>query len=91
MDWKESDLDEIVAGRLKESATLEYKDSRSLGKLESQWIEMCKDVSAFANSEGGILIYGIQERNNLPVAVDNGVDPAVIRKEWIEDILQSHT
>jgi Putative DNA-binding domain len=89
-EWEETDLDEIVREGLKESSTLEYKDSRALGKRDGQWTEMCKDVSAFANSDGGILVYGIQERDHKPVAVDEGVDPAALTKEWIENILHVH-
>jgi hypothetical protein len=86
-DWDETDLDEIVTEELPESSTLEYKDSRALGKQDEKWIEMCKDVSAFANGDGGLLVYGIQEKDHKPVCVDNGVDPSAITKEWIENIL----
>jgi hypothetical protein len=89
-EWQESDFDEIVRDGITESSTLEYKDSRALGNLDPQWTEMCKDVSAFANADGGMLIYGIQERDHRPVAVDEGVDPAIITKEWIENTLHVH-
>ena len=51
--------------------------------------EIAKDVSAFANSAGGRLIYGIVEANNLPISIDGGADPASITREWIENTIIS--
>jgi hypothetical protein len=73
-----------------ESATLEYKDSRALGNTDHQKNEMFKDVSAFANSAGGILIYGMKESGHLPIGTDDGVDPTKITREWIENVLMAN-
>jgi hypothetical protein len=89
-DWEESDLDELYRGEIMESATLEYKDSRALGNTDHQKSEMFKDVSAFANSAGGILIYGMKESGHLPTGTDDGVDPARISREWIENVLMAN-
>jgi Putative DNA-binding domain len=89
-DWEEQDLDDLHQGQIMESLTLEYRDSRALGNHDHQKSEMFKDVSAFANSAGGILIYGMKERGNLPIGTDDGVDPAQIKREWIENILTSN-
>jgi predicted HTH transcriptional regulator len=53
--------------------------------------ELCKDVSAFANSAGGVIIYGIKEdsiNDHLPVEIEP-IDRRVISKEWVEQIIQS--
>lgn len=47
--------------------------------------ELSKDVSAFANSDGGILIYGVIEKDNVAVKIDDGYDPNIVKREWIED------
>jgi predicted HTH transcriptional regulator len=59
-----SDLDRLIADDIQESLTLDYKDARALGKTDPQRNELCKDVSAFANSAGGQIIYGIQEKGH---------------------------
>lgn len=50
---------------------------------------MSKDVSAFANSAGGVIIYGVIEDNHLPIKIDVGYDPADITKEWLEQVINS--
>jgi predicted HTH transcriptional regulator len=79
-DWEEGDLDELHRGEIMESSTLEYKDSRALGNTDHQKNEMLKDVSAFANAAGGILIYGMKESGHLPTGTDDGVDPVKISR-----------
>lgn len=73
-----------------ESLHLDYKDSRSFeGFQDKQKNELSKDVSAFANSDGGVLVVGIRERDNKPLAVDEGLDPATVRREQIEQVIHS--
>lgn len=87
--WTLDQLNELIENQIQESLTLDYKDSRSLGKNDGKKNEISKDVSAFANSAGGVIIYGIQEENHLPKCIDEGVDPNEISKEWIEQIIDS--
>jgi hypothetical protein len=86
------DLDILVAQDIQESLTLDYKEARSLGKGSSERNELCKDVSAFANSAGGQIVYGIEEKNRHPVRVQeaDGVDSGVITREWIEQVIDSN-
>lgn len=80
------DLENLIAEGITESLTLEYKGSPALAKDSKSRDELCKDVSAFANSAGGQIIYGIEEDKNVPTKLDEGADPS-ITKEWIEQIL----
>jgi Schlafen, AlbA_2 len=87
-----SDLERLIADDIQESLTLEYKDAAALGKSSPQRSELCKDVSAFANSAGGQIIYGIQEKDRHPVRVQeaDAVDLADITREWIEQVIDSN-
>lgn len=88
---KKADLQRLVDERLEESLTLDYKASPSLSRDGKNPEELCKDVSALANSAGGQLIYGIEEDKTAgkPSKVDDGVIDPKITKEWIEQILNS--
>jgi len=46
-----------VVDKLPESMTLEYKAEQDFGPKER--LEIAKDVSAFANASGGVIIYGV--------------------------------
>jgi hypothetical protein len=80
-----ADLERLITDEVKESLTLDYKESDALGKDSKQRDDLCKDVTAFANSAGGQIVYGVGEDKNLPIKVDDGADPA-ITKEWIEQV-----
>jgi Putative DNA-binding domain len=83
-----ADLERLISEEIGESLILEYKRSRALSMDSKARDEICKDVSAFANSAGGQIIYGIEEDKNLPTKLDEGADPSIV-KEWIEQILDS--
>ncbi|MGI8380419.1 AlbA family DNA-binding domain-containing protein [Priestia megaterium] len=88
-EWTESDILELINNEIPESLNLDYKRIDSLGKSDGKKNEISKDVSSFANSAGGILIYGVVEDGNVPTSIDGGVDPNVISKEWIEHVINS--
>jgi hypothetical protein len=83
-----ADLERLITEEVKESLTLDYKASSALAKDNKQRDELCKDVTAFANSAGGQIVYGVEEDKNLPAKIDDGADPA-ITKEWIEQVIDS--
>jgi Putative DNA-binding domain len=45
------------------------------------------DVSAFADSAGGQIIYGIEEKDRKPTKVDQGSD---LTREWVEQVIDSN-
>src|SRR5581483_5756562 len=81
------DLRRLIKDEVQESISLDYKDSRALSKDKKA--EICKDVSAFANSAGGQLVYGVTEDKHVPTGLDDGADPSVT-KEWLEQIIDSN-
>lgn len=87
--WDEARVLALIENKTQESLTLDYKRSPSLDRTDSKRAELSKDVSAFANSAGGTLIYGMEEDGHLPTKMDGGYDPATITKEWLEDVLTS--
>lgn len=85
---KREDLELLIQQQVQESLHLDYKRSASLSKLGQK--EIPKDVSAFANSDGGMIIYGIEESGHLPVRIDEGVSNSVITREWVEQAILSN-
>ena len=71
VEWNEAALQQYINDEIEESLTLDYKAADSLDKADKKKTEITKDVSAMANSAGGIIIYGISEhkdpsRKHLP-------------------------
>lgn len=80
-----AEIQSLVAKEIPENLHLDYKRSDALKKGGTA--ELTKDVSAFANSDGGCLIYGVIEKDQIPVSLDGGVDTSAIDREWLENIL----
>ena len=90
--WQEADLLQLVSEQADESLELDFKESGALQKTDGKKRELSKDVSAFANSAGGTLIYGIVEdqETHAASALDDGFDPTDISKEWVEQVINSN-
>ena len=82
------EVEALIRDKISESIHLDFKSSSALSKEKKD--EIIKDVSAFANSDGGVLLYGVLEEDNIPVRIDDGVDNTKITREWIEQILNSN-
>lgn len=84
-----ADIDQLIKDGIGEDLHLEYKRSEALGKKSIDRNELSKDVSAFANADGGRIIYGVSEKDHKPEKRDDGVDPKEFSKEWIDQVLGS--
>jgi predicted HTH transcriptional regulator len=88
-EWDEAYLLELIRIEEQEGLMLDYKASAALDKTDGKKNEVSKDVSAFANSAGGFLVYGMLEDKHVPTSIDVGVDRNVITKEWLESVIKS--
>src|SRR3972149_3929232 len=62
-----ADLQELVDNQVHEGKTIEYK--RDLpGSSSDDRKEFLKDVSSFANADGGDLLFGVDAKDGLPQA-----------------------
>jgi Putative DNA-binding domain len=89
-EWQESDILSLIENNVPESPNLEFKASAAL--TNKGWKnEFAKDISAFANSAGGTLIYGIREGADTHEAesIDEGFDPLEFKKERLEQVINS--
>jgi hypothetical protein len=85
----QSDLQKFVESQIPEDLHLDYKASDAMSDKKKD--EILKDVSAFANSEGGMLIYGIKEdKQNHTFSIDIGIETSTINwPEWVGQIIDS--
>jgi len=85
-DITENDIKKLIENKVEESSFLDFKDSRALGISREKMNEIRKDVSAFANSAGGVIIYGISEKEHVAdeLSFINGNE---FTKEWIEHVI----
>lgn len=88
-EYNQADIEQLLNDEIEESLKLDYKESGSLTKTDKVKKDISKDVSAFANSDGGLIIYGIEEQNHKPTGLSfiNGNE---ITKEWLEQVIQSN-
>ena len=54
-----ADVERMIAEKVQENVHLDYKASPAADPGRPN--EIAKDVSSFANSDGGVLIYGVEE------------------------------
>ncbi|MBQ6861550.1 MAG: ATP-binding protein [Alistipes sp.] len=91
-DKEEYNIDDITAlidNEAEESVHLDFKAAGSLSKDDKKKAEIAKDVSAFANSDGGIIVYGIDEQEHKAHALSY-IDGDIYTKEWLEQVIQDN-
>ena len=91
--WDQNSLERYIRDQIQESSNLEYKAADSLSRTDSKMKEISKDISAMANSSGGLIIYGIREfdqtdKKHLPERLD-GIDRTQFSKEWLEQVINN--
>jgi len=85
------DLNNLVELKTQESITLEYK--REIDSSEKFKKEIIKDISAMANSQGGYIIIGINEKDGFPEKEYYGCFRMINGQkieEWLEQIVNGN-
>lgn len=87
-------LHNLINEEEEENLHLDYKAAHALGKTDGKKAEISKDVSAMANSDGGVIIYGISEFKDKdsrykPEKIDP-VRRGQFSKEWLEQVINSN-
>jgi hypothetical protein len=81
--WNQKKLEALILNGVEESAYLEFK---SADGIKADKKDICKDVSAFANSDGGVLIYGISEKDSKAHSI-SFIDGSTTTAEQLEQII----
>lgn len=93
-EWDQRRLQRYIDESVEESLTLDYKSGEALLKRNGRAREIAKDVSAMANSAGGLIIYGICEHEAFELrhrpAAFSPVDRRECSKETLEQIISSN-
>lgn len=79
-------IQNLIDNSITETLTLDYK--RELGNGEKSNKEIAKDVSAFANTKGGVIVYGVEEEKGKPISI-NWINNKDV-KERIENVILSN-
>ena len=88
-EYSIDDITTLIDNEAEESVHLDFKAAGSLSKDDKKKAEIAKDVSAFANSDGGIVVYGIEERDHKAYALSY-IDGNTYTKEWLEQVIQDN-
>ena len=91
--WTLEKVEQYITDGVEENLHLDYKGAGAISKTDGKKKEISKDVSAFANSDGGIIIYGLREfddaqRNHLPESIES-INGTEFSKEWLEQVINS--
>lgn len=92
--YTKKEIDNFISSNAEESINLDFKRGDALRKgatdkeREKIKSDIAKDVSAFANSDGGIIVYGIEEKNHKADSL-HFVDGNEFTKEMLEQIINT--
>ena len=107
-DWWSNEIGRMLQDQTPEDLHLDYKEQRSLlppGRgggvgidKQKRAEDISKDVSAFLNSDGGVLVYGVAESispddtggSPVPGSAQVGFTRGEIDKETIENLITSN-
>jgi hypothetical protein len=91
IEWEEEDLLELIAIGAEEDIHRDWKDAAALDDTDGKKKEIAKDVSSFANSDGGGVVYGLSQGKTKPYKAEaiTPVDPNKFSPEWLESVIRS--
>jgi hypothetical protein len=87
-DYTIEDIQALITDQVEESIYLDFKEAGALNKVEKKRTDISKDVASFANSAGGIIVYGLKEENHIASEL-SFLDGNEFTKEWLEQVIRS--
>ncbi len=88
-EYYEDDINDLINNQIEESIDLEFKEASALDNTDPNKNQLSKDVAAFANSAGGIIVYGINETAHKATSISY-IDGNRVTKEWLEQVIHSN-
>jgi predicted HTH transcriptional regulator len=86
---REVDLQALIANGVAEGRTIDYKNALPTGADESKR-DFLADVSSFANTLGGDLVYGMDESGGLPASITPlAISDVDFEKQRLDSLIQS--
>jgi hypothetical protein len=87
--YERSDIQWLLDNAIEENISLDFKANGALDKTDGKKREVGKDITAFANSAGGVIVYGILEKDHKADSL-SFIDGRAYTKEWLEHIINSN-
>lgn len=87
-DFTIETINYLIANEVEENIHLDYKAGDALKTNDKGKNEITKDVASFANSDGGIIIYGLSENEHKPTAI-SPFDGNAFTKERLDQIISN--
>lgn len=82
------DINSLISSKTEENIHLDFKASGSLDYSDKKKDEISRDISAFANSDGGVIVYGLEEVNHV-ASKKSYINGNIYTKEWLEQVITS--
>ncbi len=77
---------QAAADNLEESDDLDWKEMLPQPPRDGRWNEFAKDVAAMANTRGGLIIFGVQDKTT----VLTGIDPDGVNRQQYAQWIRNH-
>tara|TARA_R110000764_G_scaffold162772_1_gene250099 strand:- start:142 stop:1092 length:951 start_codon:yes stop_codon:yes gene_type:complete len=87
-DYDSGFIQSLIDNRIEENQNIEFKSSGALDKSTKKKDEISRDVSSMANSNGGIIIYGLAEKEHVADHL-SFIDGNFFTKESLEQIIST--
>ena len=88
------EINNLIVEKMQESLYLEFKNSKAITRQNDAKKELVKDVTGFANADGGRIVYGIGETKENGIVTAGALAPLTsedINKDWVAAVIRDNT